>query len=105
MPKTMSERIAKRCNRKGVLVEIDLREVIDVAPTYRKVRWGWAVSELEGRCFSYAPWGGGWPLTMGFRKHLYTSRGECRRCGAGRPVRVDWNPNNPIFTVGGRRGQ
>jgi hypothetical protein len=84
MPKTFEEREAKRCNRKGVLVEIDLVEPADVAPTYRKARWGWSLSELEGRCFSYASWGGGWPFTMGFRKHLFTKRGICRRCGQKR---------------------
>jgi hypothetical protein len=88
MPKTRDEREAKRCHRMGVLVEIDLVEVIDVAPTYRKTRWGFSISEIEGRCFSYADFGGGWPLTMGFRKHLYTMRGICRRCGQRRARNV-----------------
>ena len=101
MPKTHEEREAKKCNRMGVPVEIDLVEVIDVAPIYRKARWGWSISELEGRCFSYAPFGGGWPLTMGFRKHLYKPNGICRRCGAKRQAHVNWNPDRQGFVVGG----
>lgn len=85
MPKTFEEREAKRCNRMGVPVEIDLVEASDVAPAYRKTRWGFAISELEGHgCWSPAPFGGGWPFTMGFRKHLFKPNCVCRRCGQKR---------------------
>lgn len=80
MPKDHIDRAIKRQNRTGLVEAIDVLDITDVAPEYRKVRWGYAVSELEGRCFSHASFGGGWPLTMGFRKHLYTRHGFCRRC-------------------------
>lgn len=98
MPKTRDERTAKKCNRQGVPVEIDLVEVVDVAPTYRRARWGFAISELEGVCFTYADFGGGWPLTMGFRKHLYKPNGVCRRCKAKRPAKVQWTPDRFSMT-------
>jgi len=81
MPKTHEERQLKRQNRTGLIEMIGEPDIDEVAPKYRRARWGFAISELEGRCWSYAPYGGGWPLTMGFRKHLWTKRGVCRRCG------------------------
>lgn len=103
MPKTHEEREVKRANRQGYVPVIDLREAADVAPTYRKTRWGWALSELTGRCFTYADWGGGWPFTMGFRKHLWTPKGICRRCASVRKPLVEWRPDKQGFSMAGRR--
>jgi hypothetical protein len=100
-PKDFIQRAQKRQNRTGLVEAIDTFGIEEAAPKYRRTRWGWSLSELEGRCFSYAPWGGGWPLTMGFRKHLYTEKGVCRRCGCRRPTRVEWNPARQGFIVGG----
>lgn len=84
MPKTREDRQLKRQNRTGLIEMIGEPDIDEVAPKYRRTRWGFALSELEGRCFTYASFGGGWPLTMGFRKHLYKPTGVCRRCGSKR---------------------
>jgi hypothetical protein len=90
MPKTYEQRQIKRQNRTGLIEMIGEPDIDEVAPMYRRARWGWSLSELHGRCFTYAPFGGGWPLTMGFRKHLYKPNGICRRCRARRPAKVEW---------------
>lgn len=84
MPKDVYERARKKTNRTGLVHPADEPDITEVAPPYRRTRWGYALSELVGWCFTYAPWGGGWPLTMGFRKHLFRKNGTCRRCGKRR---------------------